>query len=207
MKFERLDFAADPDAFARTAETIRTHNTRILDGQPRPDYAAETLDSGVDELRRSLPDLSDRDIARVLMVAGQLQKQMFHVGPHYTRAVLISVQLDLAEQLWTEDKSGAAKLLEQLDELHDGAAALAADVPDKRTPEYWTALYGLEVVDADGWRGKDAPSWTERITLPDFWKRFCGSTVRAVDDVTSARIVADVQAARAADEPKTEAHA
>lgn len=64
--------------------------------------------------------------------------------------------------------------------------------PELLTPEEWEERYGLHVVDPDGWRGPDAPSWATPITLRDFWARYTQSTARMVDDDTAARIRTDM---------------
>lgn len=71
---------------------------------------------------------------------------------------------------------------------------------EHRTPDAWCALYGLEIVDPDGWRRADAPSWDTLISLPEFWRRFTASTTRGAAPSVYDRVVSDVRAARAAEE-------
>lgn len=49
------------------------------------------------------------------------------------------------------------------------------------TPAEWCVLFGVEVVDPDGWRGTDGPAWEHPITLEGFAKRFVCSTVRILN--------------------------
>jgi hypothetical protein len=65
-----------------------------------------------------------------------------------------------------------------------------------RTPEVWCEIYGLAVMDPDGWRGEDAPSWEQPLTLPEFAARFNRSTVAGMTEEQYQRFVADVKAAR-----------
>lgn len=65
-------------------------------------------------------------------------------------------------------------------------------MPDLLTPEAWCERYGLEIVDPDGWRGKDAPPWEQPLTLTEFWDRFTMCTVRQPSADTYARIQADL---------------
>lgn len=69
--------------------------------------------------------------------------------------------------------------------------------PIKRTPEEWCAQYGVDIIDPDGWRSKDAPAWDEPITLADFYDRAIRCTIRSVICVDWTRIVRDAKAAAA----------
>jgi hypothetical protein len=60
-----------------------------------------------------------------------------------------------------------------------------------RTPEEWCRLYGVDVRDPDGWRGKDDPPWEQPITLADFYRRAVRSTVRGATSVGWKRIARD----------------
>jgi hypothetical protein len=75
--------------------------------------------------------------------------------------------------------------------------AVPAPPIGKRTPEAWCAEYGVDIVDPDGWRSKDAPAWDEPITLAEFYDRAIQCTVRAVADVDWKRIYRDAQAVAA----------
>jgi hypothetical protein len=65
-----------------------------------------------------------------------------------------------------------------------------------RTPDMWCEIYGLAVVDPDGWRGEGAPDWEQPLTLPDFASRFNRSTVAGMTEQQQRRFAADVKAAR-----------
>jgi hypothetical protein len=69
--------------------------------------------------------------------------------------------------------------------------APAPTVAVKRTPEAWCAEYGIRILDPDDWRSKDAPPWTEPLTLVEFYDRAVQCTASA--DWT--RIANDVKAA------------
>jgi hypothetical protein len=44
-------------------------------------------------------------------------------------------------------------------------------------PERWAALFGIEIIDDDGWRGKNAPSFTEPCSLTEFLDRITHCTI------------------------------
>jgi len=67
---------------------------------------------------------------------------------------------------------------------------------DLLTPDAWCDRYGLDILDPDGWRGRDAPPWDEPLPLPEFWRRFTECTVRGVPADTHARIMAELAEAR-----------
>jgi hypothetical protein len=64
-----------------------------------------------------------------------------------------------------------------------------------RTPEQWCRVYGLHVLDPDGWRTQGAPAWGEPIGLAEFQRRASISTVngangawgRMCDDLAALR--------------------
>lgn len=62
-----------------------------------------------------------------------------------------------------------------------------------RTPEEWGELYGVDIMDPDGWRSADAPAWTEPITLADFYERALRCTVRNCATVDWQRIARDAE--------------
>ncbi len=84
-------------------------------------------------------------------------------------------------------------------ETETDTAAPAAGLLAKRLPEEWEEEYGLRVIDADGWREPGAPAWTDPITLPDFYARYCRSTVAGLTDELYERLHQDVKAARQAE--------
>jgi hypothetical protein len=47
-------------------------------------------------------------------------------------------------------------------------------------PEQWCDIFGVQVIDPDGWRGT-FPSWDTPITRDMFVSRYRTSTVRIVD--------------------------
>ena len=49
----------------------------------------------------------------------------------------------------------------------------------KLTPNEWCEIFGVEVIDADGWRGER--DWQTPIGLREFMWRYNESTVRIVD--------------------------
>ncbi len=55
----------------------------------------------------------------------------------------------------------------------------------KKTPTEWMRtepFKGYEILDADGWRGKDAPAWDEPITEREFLIRYGMSTTRVTPE-------------------------
>lgn len=74
----------------------------------------------------------------------------------------------------------------------EGVAPAAVSV-ELRTPEEWGELYGVDIMDPDGWRSADAPAWTEPITLADFYKRARRCTVRNCATVDWQRIARDAK--------------
>lgn len=49
-----------------------------------------------------------------------------------------------------------------------------------KTPTEWCRLEGVEILDADGWRGRDGRPWTDPITLAEFRDRLITCTQRSV---------------------------
>ena len=49
------------------------------------------------------------------------------------------------------------------------------------TPTEWSDLFGVEVIDPDGWRGAMKPDWNTPITRDMFKTRYQMSTCRVVD--------------------------
>lgn len=45
------------------------------------------------------------------------------------------------------------------------------------TPTEWQTIAGVRIMDADGWRHRDAPSWGTPISWEDFMNRMKQSTV------------------------------
>jgi hypothetical protein len=52
---------------------------------------------------------------------------------------------------------------------------------DKKTPDEWSALLGVTVLDPDGWR-RDRRPWSEPLTRAEFQTRAFESTVRVEGD-------------------------
>ena len=52
------------------------------------------------------------------------------------------------------------------------------------TPDEWSAVLGVRVVDPDGWRGHNGRDWTDPISLREFVKRCWPSTVGSEDGST-----------------------
>ena len=48
-------------------------------------------------------------------------------------------------------------------------------------PTEWCKVFGVEVIDADGWRDRWGLSWDTAITRDMFIPRFMGSTTRVID--------------------------
>lgn len=71
--------------------------------------------------------------------------------------------------------------------------AKAPEQAVKRTPEEWCEQYGVDILDPDGWRGKNDPPWTEPITLADFYDRALHCTVRNAVLVDWGRIARDAK--------------
>ena len=46
-----------------------------------------------------------------------------------------------------------------------------------KTPEEWSVIFDVLILDPDGWRGKGDPAWDEPITREDFRTRMWMSTV------------------------------
>lgn len=40
-----------------------------------------------------------------------------------------------------------------------------------RTPDEWCRIHQIQILDADGWRGRDAKDWNEPLTELDFMER------------------------------------
>ena len=51
----------------------------------------------------------------------------------------------------------------------------------KFTPDLWETILGVRIIDADGWRTPDSPSWSTMITREDFISRMRISTVEVTD--------------------------
>ncbi len=48
------------------------------------------------------------------------------------------------------------------------------------TAEEWAAMYGVRILDADGWRGKNAPALTDAISETEFRERLARSTIQTL---------------------------
>ena len=51
----------------------------------------------------------------------------------------------------------------------------------RMTPTEWCNVFGVEVIDPDGWRHGYQPDWNTRITRDMFISRFMESTTRIVN--------------------------
>lgn len=49
------------------------------------------------------------------------------------------------------------------------------------TPETWCRALGWEILDHDGWRGRDAPPWGQPISQAEFERRVAECTARRVE--------------------------
>lgn len=79
--------------------------------------------------------------------------------------------------------------------MTDDRSAFTEAREDLKTPDEWSRLEGVEVMDPDGWRGRNGRPWTDPITLAEFKNRLITSTLRhAVGASTKAR--AEFAAAR-----------
>ena len=47
----------------------------------------------------------------------------------------------------------------------------------KRTPEEWSKIHDVFILDPDGWRGKGDPSWDTPLDEDDFLRRMWVSTI------------------------------
>lgn len=52
-----------------------------------------------------------------------------------------------------------------------------------RTPKEWQEVTGLEILDADGWRGRTGRDFTEAISEEEFRYRASFSTIRSTRPV------------------------
>jgi hypothetical protein len=50
----------------------------------------------------------------------------------------------------------------------------------RRTPGEWCEMFGVKVVDPDGWRGRN-PTWFTAIPFDMFLSRYCESTTRVLN--------------------------
>lgn len=49
---------------------------------------------------------------------------------------------------------------------------------DFKTPEDWSSILGVQILDADGWADPQAPTWYTEISKSEFIRRMRISTVR-----------------------------
>lgn len=49
-----------------------------------------------------------------------------------------------------------------------------------KTPEEWCQIEGVQILDADGWRGRDGRDWNDPISLAEFQERLVICTMRHV---------------------------
>lgn len=79
--------------------------------------------------------------------------------------------------------------------MTDDRSAFTEAREDLKTPDEWCRIEGVEVMDPDGWRGRDGRPWTDPITLAEFKNRLIICTMRHVTRA-SADARAEMQAAR-----------
>jgi hypothetical protein len=53
-----------------------------------------------------------------------------------------------------------------------------------KTPEAWSLILGVQILDADGWADPQAPTWFTEISKSEFVRRMSISTVRLTGEVT-----------------------
>jgi hypothetical protein len=53
--------------------------------------------------------------------------------------------------------------------------------PMKRRPEDWCRIHKVVILDPDGWRGVDSPSWDTPIDEDEFLERMSVSTICSSD--------------------------
>jgi hypothetical protein len=49
-----------------------------------------------------------------------------------------------------------------------------------KTPEEWCQIEGVQILDADGWRGRGGRDWNDPITRAEFQERLITCTQRSV---------------------------
>ncbi|MFC5268438.1 hypothetical protein ACFPJ1_40570 [Kribbella qitaiheensis] len=49
-----------------------------------------------------------------------------------------------------------------------------------KTAEEWCQIEGVQILDADGWRGRDGRDWTDPISLAEFQERLATCTQRSL---------------------------
>lgn len=54
-----------------------------------------------------------------------------------------------------------------------------ADSDNLKSPRDWAKVTGIEILDADGWRGRNGREFTDRISEEEFRYRASISTIRA----------------------------
>lgn len=62
--------------------------------------------------------------------------------------------------------------------MTDDRSAFTEAREDLKTPDEWCRLEGVEVMDPDGWRGRNGRPWTDPITLAEFKNRLVTCTMR-----------------------------
>lgn len=64
--------------------------------------------------------------------------------------------------------------------MTDDRSAFTEAREDLKTPAEWCRIEGVEILDPDGWRGRDGRPWTDPITLAEFQERLVTCTMRHV---------------------------
>jgi len=54
----------------------------------------------------------------------------------------------------------------------------------KRRPEDWCRIHNVLILDPDGWRSVDSPSWDEPIDEEEFIERMSVSTITSYGDTS-----------------------
>jgi len=133
--------------FAKMTDNIQAR----ADAMGRPLRGSKVIAHTLAHLREELPDLTDRQIARVALTLGALASDMIRNSDKW-------------------NATGIANII-----ISSGAALWAGDPDRTLTPEQWSTQYGIVVRDPDGWR-EDGQSWETPITLREFNRRMTCST-------------------------------
>lgn len=75
---------------------------------------------------------------------------------------------------------------------------------DLKTPREWAKVTGIEVLDADGWRGRTGRSFTDEISEEEFRYRASFSTIRQTKPVWNETAKEALDAAAGADDEDDE---
>jgi muconolactone delta-isomerase len=118
--------------------------------------------------------LTVADLHAVLADRERLAAQLAE-RPHYV--YMTDEALTEAEYAELRERFVAAQKTEPIRVLPAGQPAEAPDEPKQPTadtvmsPQQWCDVYGVRIIDPDGWRSRDAPPWDQPITLVEFARR------------------------------------